>query len=97
MIHTIHGAPHHSQVQVGDTKRLVSAVWKQSGEQKQFDNWFHPDSAVIASGPATVTPSVDSNGAPTQDISFTGPGIVEIDVTMNGIAQPKRLTIEVVI
>lgn len=95
MIHNIHGAPHHPHVRVGDIKRLVSSVWKTVDSEVSFYNWFHPDSATIESGPAEIRASVDTNGAATVDVEFTGVGTVVVAVNISGQAEPKRLTIEV--
>lgn len=96
MIHNIHGAPHHSQVKVGDTKRLTTAIWSREGNAIAFYRWFHAQEAVVRSGPANLVISADSNGAPTMDLEFTGVGTVVVDVYSVGTVQPKTLTIEVV-
>lgn len=95
MIHNIHGAPHHSTVTTGDTKRLVSALWEQpEGAEKTFKGWYHATSVNVVSGTATVVDTVDTNGAPAKDIQFTTQGTVELDVTVGSTT--RRLVIEVV-
>lgn len=95
MIHNIHGAPHHSKVMVGETKRLVSASWEQLPDSdKQFKGWYHVNQVSVVEGTVSVIDSVDSNGFATKDVRFESEGTAILDVVIG--AAVRRLVIEVV-